>query len=93
MMELTLDQQDIYRILACLAHTAKRFEDEATRRQAVAPALLAHPLGLLGILINSALAEMFGDEAQQLRTLRARLTAATGLNISPESAGSPFASM
>jgi hypothetical protein len=89
-MELALNHQDIYRILACLAHTATRFEDEATRRQVLAPALLAHPLGLLGIVINSAVAEMFNDEAQQLRTLRAQLTAATGLNISPESAGSPF---
>lgn len=92
-MELALNQEDMHRILACLAHNAKRFEDEATRRQAVAPALLAHPLGLLGIVINSAVAEMSNDEAQQLRTLRARLAAATGLNISPESAGSPFARM
>ncbi len=92
-MDLALNRQDMHRILACLTHTAQYFEDEVTRRQALAPALLTHPLGLLGAVINSAVAELFNDEAQQLHALRARLTAATGLNISPESAGSPFASM
>ncbi len=90
-MELALDPQDMHRILACLTHTAQYFQDEVTRRQAHSPALLTHPLGLLGAVINSAVADMFNDEAQQLRTLRARLTAATGPNIGPDAAAeSPF---
>jgi hypothetical protein len=92
-MELALNQQDMCRILACLALTAKRLDDEVARQQSLMTAMVGQPLGLLGAVVSGTVAELLSDEAQQLRTLRARLTAATGLNISPESGGSPFASM
>ena len=91
-MELALNQQDIYRILVCLAHTAAGFEDEVAHQRSRATAMVGQPLGLLGAVVSGTVAELFSDEAQQLHALGARLTAATGLNISPESAGSPSAS-
>jgi hypothetical protein len=92
-MELAMNQQDVYRILACLAHTAKRFEDEVARQQSLTTFMVGQPLGLLGAVVSGTIAEMFNDEAQHLHSLRARLTAATGLNISPDAgAGSPFTS-
>jgi hypothetical protein len=94
MMELALNQHDMHRILACLAHTATHFEDEVTRQQSLQAAMLGQPLGLLGALVSGTIAEMFNDEAQQLRTLRDRLTAATGLGLCPDTAvGSPFTIM
>jgi len=93
-MELALNQQDTYRILACLAHTAKCFEDEVARPQSLQVVMVGQPLGLLGAVISGTIAEIFNDEAQQLHALRARLTAATGLSISPDAAaGSPFTSL
>src|SRR5262249_32155901 len=78
--EIRLDQQDLHRILACLAHTAQHFDDEATHyQQDLAATMIGHPLGLLGGLVTAAIAELFADESYQLRRLHARLAQAVGL--------------
>jgi len=72
-MELKLDWQDMDRVLACLAHAAHRFEEQAARQHKISQALVGHPLGMLGGAISEIIAELFTAEGQQLRQLHARL--------------------
>src|SRR5262249_30890571 len=78
--EITLDSQDLHRVLAGLAHTAQHFDDEATRQQEITTIMVGHSLGLLAALVNTVIAELFNDEGNQLRKLHARLAHAAGLN-------------
>jgi hypothetical protein len=78
--EIRLDQQDLHRILACLAHTAQHFDEEATRQQEITAIMVGHPFGLLGTLVTAAIAELFNSEGNQLRQLHARLAHAAGLS-------------
>jgi hypothetical protein len=90
-MELTLDLQDLYRLLACLAHTAKHFEDEVARQQRITTIIIGQPLGLLGAVISEAIGELFANEGQQLRQLQAKLARTTGLDpVGDPTVGSPL---
>ena len=75
-MELKLDRQDLYRILASLTHAAHNFDDEAARQHRITAVLTGHPIGVLGGVISEIIAQLFADEGEQLRQLHARLAEA-----------------
>jgi len=83
-MDIPLNQQDMYRILACLSHTAKHFEDEAVRQQKIATIMAGHPLGLLGAVIGDATVNLFATEGQTLQQLHAKLAHSTGLDLTSD---------